>query len=103
MTARLPFAALVLAMLPAVLDQTVLATALPTIASELGRPRDVAWLVTAYVMASTAAAPLWGRVGDRLGRGRVLRCALVLFVAGSAACGLAASLGELIALRAVQG
>ena len=63
-----PFAAIVLAMLPAVLDQTILATALPTIALDLGRVTDVAWLVTAYVVAAAASTPLWGKLGDRHGR-----------------------------------
>ena len=70
---RLPFAALVLAMLPAVLDQTILATALPTIATDLGRLSDVSWLVTAYVVAATASTPLWGKLGDRHGRKRLLQ------------------------------
>src|SRR6187399_2475586 len=59
------FTVLVLAMLPAVLDQTVLATALPTIARRLGTLSDVSYLVTAYVLASTVATPLWGKLGDR--------------------------------------
>ena len=66
------FWAIVLAMLPGVLDQTILATALPTIASDLGRLADVSWVVTAYVVAAAAAAPLWGKLGDRHGRKRVL-------------------------------
>ena len=71
--ARLPFAALVLAMLPAVLDQTILATGLPTIARDLGTLQDVSWVVSAYVVAATVATPLWGKLGDRHGRAR--RCA----------------------------
>ncbi len=67
-----PFAAIVLAMLPAVLDQTILATALPTIALDLGRVTDVAWLVTAYVVAAAASTPLWGKLGDQHGRKRLL-------------------------------
>src|SRR5436190_22777701 len=66
------FAVLVLAMLPAVLDQTVLATALPTIARRLGTLGDVSYLVTAYVLASTVATPLWGKLGDRHGRRTLL-------------------------------
>src|SRR3954471_409415 len=85
----LPFAAIVLAMLPAVLDQTVLGTALPTIASDLGRLADVSWVVTAYVAAAAATPPLWGKLGDRYGRKRLLELALVLFLAGSATCGVA--------------
>src|SRR5947208_17181723 len=82
-----PFAALVLAMLPAVLDQTILATALPTIATDLGTLTDVSWVVSAYVVAATATTPLWGKLGDRYGHKVVLQAALVVFVAGSAACG----------------
>ena len=63
-------------MLPAVLDQTILATALPTIATDLGRLSDVSWLVTAYVVAATASTPLWGKLGDRHGRKRLLQGAL---------------------------
>jgi EmrB/QacA subfamily drug resistance transporter len=98
-----PFAAIVLAMLPAVLDQTILATALPTIATHLGRLTDVAWLVTAYVVAAAVATPLWGRLGDRHGRKRLLEIALGLFLAGSAACGAAQDITFLIVARAVQG
>src|SRR6476661_5021556 len=86
---RLPFAALVLAMLPAVLDQTILATALPTIATDLGRLSDVSWLVTVYVVAATASTPLWGKLGDRHGRKRLLQTALLTFVGASALCGAA--------------
>src|SRR5262245_31149321 len=99
----LPFAALVLAMLPAVLDQTILATALPTIASDVGSLADVSWLVTAYVVAATAATPLWGKLGDRHGRKRLLQISLAWFVLASAACGLANDITQLIVLRAVQG
>src|ERR1700749_3558090 len=81
------FWAIVLAMLPAVLDQTILATALPTIASDLGRLADVSWVVTAYVVAAAATAPLWGRLGDVRGRKRVLEASLALFLVASAVCG----------------
>src|SRR6266550_1437092 len=86
---RVPFAALVLAMLPAVLDQTILATALPTIARDLGTLSDVSWLVTAYVVAAVASTPLWGKLGDRHGRKRLLEVSLVLFLGASALCGMA--------------
>src|SRR3954463_14284773 len=99
----IPFVAIALAMLPAVLDQTVLATALPTIAGDLGTLADVSYLVTAYVLTSTVATPLWGKLGDRHGRRPLLSVALSLFLAASAACGLAQTLGQLIAARAVQG
>src|SRR5436189_6293315 len=90
-------------MLPAVLDQTILATALPTIAGDLGRLTDVSWLVTAYVVAAAATTPLWGKLGDRHGRKLLLEVALVTFVATSALCGAAQDITVLIALRAVQG
>jgi EmrB/QacA subfamily drug resistance transporter len=100
---RIPFAAVVLAMLPAVLDQTILATGLPTIAADLGRLSDVSWVVTAYVVAAAATTPLWGKLGDRLGRKPMLELALMLFLVASAACGLATGIAMLVALRAVQG
>ena len=100
---RAAFAVLVLAMLPAVLDQTVLATALPTIARRLGTLGDVSHLVTVYVLASTATTPLWGKLGDRHGRRALLGVALSLFLVASAACGLAQTLGQLIVARGIQG
>src|SRR5215208_8407707 len=100
---RLAFAVLVLAMLPAVVDQTVLATALPTIAGELGSIGDVSHLVTVYVLASTATTPLWGKLGDRHGRRALLGAALALFLVASAACGVAQTLGQLIVARGIQG
>jgi EmrB/QacA subfamily drug resistance transporter len=99
----IPFVAIVLAMLPAVLDQTILATALPTIARDLGTLADVSWVVSAYVVASAATIPVWGKLGDRLGRKRVLEASLALFLTASALCGLADSLTTLIAARAAQG
>ena len=98
-----PFVALIAAMLPAVLDQTILATALPTIAADLGRLSDVSWVVTAYVVAAAALTPLWGKLGDRHGRKRLLEVALIMFVATSALCGAAQDITELIVFRAVQG
>ena len=94
-----PFAAVVLAMLPAVLDQTMLATGLPVIAGDLGQISDVSWVVTAYVVAAAAATPLWGKLGDRLGRKRMLELSLALFVGASALCGAAQDITQLIVLR----
>jgi EmrB/QacA subfamily drug resistance transporter len=99
----IPFASIVLAMVPAVLDQTMLATALPVIAGDLGRLADVSWVVTAYVVAAAAATPLWGKLGDRHGRKRLLEISLTLFVTASALCGAAQDITQLIALRFVQG
>ncbi|MDX6656920.1 MAG: hypothetical protein QOH62_1713 [Solirubrobacteraceae bacterium] len=99
----LPFAAIVLAMLPAVLDQTILATALPTIAADLGRLSDLSWVVTAYVVAAAASTPLWGKLGDRHGRKLLLQVSLTIFLCASALCGLAQDITMLVAARTVQG
>src|SRR3954470_3609517 len=99
----LPFAAIVLAMLPAVLDQTILATALPVVAADLGRLSDVSWVVTAYVVAAAASTPLWGKLGDRHGRKLLLQVSLSVFVVASALCGAAQDITQLIVLRFVQG
>src|SRR4051794_2710611 len=100
---RLPFAAIVLAMLPAVLDQTILATALPTIASDLGRVTQVSWLVSVYVVCATAAMPLWGKLADRLPRKRLLQVALAGFLGASALCGAAQDMTQLVLVRGAQG
>ena len=100
---RIAFAAIVLAMLPAVLDQTILATALPTIAHDLGRLTDVSWVVAAYVVTAAASTPLWGKLGDRLGRKRMLQVSLAMFLTASAVCGVAQDMTWLIVSRAVQG
>jgi len=100
---RLAFAAIVLAMLPAVLDQTILAAALPTVAADLGRLADLSWVVAAYVVAATAATPLWGKLGDRHSRKRLLELQLLLFVGASALCGVAQDITQLVAYRVVQG
>src|SRR5690348_9470089 len=97
------FAAIVLAMLPAVLDQTILATALPVIAGDLGSLSDVSWVVSAYVVAAAASTPLWGKLGDRRGRKLLLEISLGLFLAASAVCGAAHDMTWLIVSRAVQG
>jgi EmrB/QacA subfamily drug resistance transporter len=85
------------------LDQTIIATALPAIAGSLGGLSYLAWVVTAYLLAATVAAPLYGRMGDAFGRKRMLLWALGLFVAGSAACAIAPNLAMLIGARALQG
>src|SRR6476646_9322470 len=95
--------ALVLGMLLAALDQTIVATALPTIVGALGGASHLSWVVTAYLLASTASTPLWGKLGDMYGRKRFFQAAIVIFLAGSALAGLSQSIGELIAFRAVQG
>src|SRR5215204_3412746 len=103
LTVAVPFAAIVLAMLPAVLDQTILATALPTVAGDLGTLADVSWVVTAYVVAAAATTPLWGKLGDRHGRKRLLQVSLAVFLAASALCGVAQDITMLVVSRTVQG
>src|SRR5262245_35635078 len=98
-----PFAAIVLAMLPAVLDQTILATALPTIAGDLGSLSDVSWVVTGYVVAAAASMPLWGKLGDRRGRKLLLEGALSGFVVSSALCAASQDIAQLVVLRMIQG
>ena len=85
------------------LDGTIVATALPTIVGELGGLSRLAWVVTAYLLAQTVVTPLYGKLGDLYGRKIVLQVGLVIFLVGSALCGLAQNMGELIAFRAIQG
>jgi len=99
----LTFGGLLLAMLLASLDQTIVATALPTIVSDLGGLDQLSWVVTAYLLGATVSMPLWGRASDLFGRKRLFQAAIVVFLAGSALSGAAAGLGELIAFRALQG
>jgi EmrB/QacA subfamily drug resistance transporter len=94
---------LMLVMLLASLDQTIVSTALPTIVGELGGLEHLSWVVTAYLLAVTVVTPLYGKLGDLFGRKVVLQAALVLFLIGSALCGLAQGMTELIAFRAIQG
>ncbi|MEU7059321.1 DHA2 family efflux MFS transporter permease subunit [Streptomyces sp. NPDC046197] len=95
--------ALLLGMLLAALDQTIVSTALPTIVSDLGGLEHLSWVVTAYLLASTAATPLWGKLGDQYGRKKLFQTAIVIFLIGSALCGMAQNMPELIAFRALQG
>jgi EmrB/QacA subfamily drug resistance transporter len=100
---RALFAGLLLAMLLAALDSTIVATALPTIVSDLGGLERLAWVVTAYLLAQTVAIPLYGKLGDLYGRRIVLQVAIVIFLIGSALCGLSTSMLALVAFRVVQG
>ena len=97
------FPGVMVAMFLAAADQTILASALPTIVSSLGGFADLSWVVVAYLIAATVAAPLYGHLGDRFGRRRMLLGALALFTAASAACALAQTLLALVVARAVQG
>ncbi|MEU2180302.1 MFS transporter [Streptomyces thermolilacinus] len=98
-----PIGALLLGMLLAALDQTIVSTALPTIVSELGGMDHLSWVVTAYMLASTAATPLWGKLGDQYGRKKLFQTAIVIFLLGSVLCGVAQDMPQLIAYRAIQG
>lgn len=102
-TVIIAIGALLLGMLLAALDQTIVSTALPTIVSELGGMEHLSWVVTAYMLASTAATPLWGKLGDQYGRKKLFQSAIVLFLIGSALCGIAQNMPQLIAFRALQG
>src|SRR4051795_11697217 len=95
--------ALLMVMLLASLDQTIVSTALPTIVGELGGLDHISWVVTSYLLAVTIVTPLYGKLGDLYGRKRVLQAALVLFLVGSVLCGLSQSMTQLSAFRAIQG
>jgi EmrB/QacA subfamily drug resistance transporter len=97
------YSALMLALLLAALDQTIVATALPTIVSDLGGLSHLSWVVTAYILASTATTQVWGKLGDQFGRKYLFIAAIVIFLIGSALSGLSQSMSELIAFRALQG
>jgi EmrB/QacA subfamily drug resistance transporter len=97
------FAALMLGMFLAALDQTIVSTALPTIVGDLGGLNHLSWVVTSYLLAATVSTPVYGKLGDMLGRKPVFLAAILIFLAGSMLAGLSQSLDELIAFRAVQG
>src|SRR2546428_6542650 len=99
---RVIFGALILVFLLASLDQTIVSTALPTIVGELGGLQHLSWVVTAYLLASTVSGPLYGKFGDLYGRKIVLQTAIVIFLIGSALCGLSRTMAELIGVRALQ-
>ncbi len=100
---RLLFSALLLVMLLSALDQTIVSTALPTIVGELGGLDKLSWVVTAYILTSTIVVPLYGKFGDLYGRKKVLQIAIILFLLGSALCGLAQNMTQLVIMRAIQG
>src|SRR5712692_4485682 len=97
------FSGLMLALLIASLDQTIVATALPTIVSDLGGLSHLSWVVTSYILATTATTQVWGKLGDQYGRKYLFIASIVIFLVGSALSGLSSSMTELIAFRAVQG
>lgn len=100
---NLVFLAVVLGMLLAALDQTIVATALPTVVADLGGAGHQAWVVTSYLLASTIVTAIVGKLGDIFGRKRVFQAAIILFLLGSVLCGLAHSMEMLVAARALQG
>src|SRR5215211_1339473 len=92
-----------LGMLLAAIDQTIVATALPTIVGDLGGLEHLSWVVTAYLLAQTVVTPLYGKLGDQYGRKIVFQTAIVIFLIGSALCGISQNLPQLIVFRAIQG
>jgi EmrB/QacA subfamily drug resistance transporter len=100
---RVIFGALLLVLLLASLDQTIVSTALPTIVGDLGGLEHLSWVVTAYLLTATVSGPLYGKIGDLHGRKLVLQAAIAIFLVGSALCGLSQNMAELIAFRALQG
>ena len=97
------FAALMLGMFLAALDQTIVSTALPTIVGDLGGLNHLSWVVTSYLLAATVSTPIYGKLGDMYGRKPVFLAAILIFLAGSMLAGLSESMTELIAFRALQG
>jgi EmrB/QacA subfamily drug resistance transporter len=100
---RLIFGALLLVLLLASLDQTIVSTALPTIVGDLGGISKLSWVVTAYLLASTVVGPVYGKLGDLYGRKVLLQSAIAIFLVGSALCGISQNMTELIVFRAIQG
>ena len=97
------FSGLMLGLLLAALDQSIVSTALPTIVGDFHSLSRLTWVVTAYLLTSTVSAPLYGKISDLYGRKRIFQFAIVVFLAGSALAGLSRSMDQLIAFRAVQG
>ena len=100
---QLVFAGLGVGMLLAALDQTIVATALPTIVGEMGGLEHISWVVTAYLLASTASTPIYGKLGDLWGRKALFQAAILIFIVGSIAAALATTLLTLILARGLQG
>ena len=97
------FVAVLLGMLLAALDQTIVATALPTVVADLGGAGHQSWVVTSYLLASTIVTAIVGKLGDLFGRKTVFQVAILFFIAGSVLCGIAGSMTMLVASRALQG
>ncbi|HEX2102204.1 MAG TPA: MDR family MFS transporter [Solirubrobacteraceae bacterium] len=99
----LAFSAMMLATLLAALDQTVVATALPQIVTDLHGFEELSWVVSSFLVAATVTVPLYGKLSDLYGRRRMFVVAISIFLVGSALCGAAQSMGQLVAFRALQG
>lgn len=97
------YVCLMVVMFLSALDQTIVGTALPTIVGDLGGVEHMAWTITAYTLAITVSMPVYGKIGDLVGRKRTFLTAIALFTLGSALCGLAQSMGPFVAARFLQG
>src|SRR5881396_528685 len=97
------YSGLMVALFLAALDQTIVATALPKVVSDLGGISQYSWVFTAYMLTSTVTVPLYGKLGDVYGRKNLFLLAIVLFLLGSMLCGLSQSMTQLVVFRAVQG
>jgi len=97
------YSGLMVALLLAALDQTIVATALPRVVSELGGITQYSWVFTAYVLGSTVTVPLYGKLGDAHGRKPMFMIAISIFLVGSVLCGLAQNMVQLVVFRAIQG
>src|SRR3981189_3998173 len=100
---NLIFVGVLLGMLLAALDQTIVATALPTVVADLGGAGHQSWVVTSYLLASTIATAIVGKLGDLFGRKAVFQASVLFFLGGSVLCGMAGSMTMLVASRALQG
>ena len=95
--------ALMLAMLLSALDQTIVSTALPRIASDLNGLSKLSWVVTSYLITSAVVTPLYGKISDQLGRKKIFQTAIIIFLIGSALCGMSQNMDQLIFFRGLQG
>src|SRR3954469_16061896 len=100
---RVVLPGLLMAMLPPMVDNVIVGTAMPRIVGDLGGVAHLSWVVTAYVLAATITTPLYGKLGDQYGRKTFLMAAIVIFLVGSVLAGLSQSMDELITFRAIQG
>src|SRR5665811_2002347 len=94
---------LMLVMLLAALDQTIVATALPRIAVDLHGLNKISWVATAYLLTSAITTPLYGKISDLFGRKKIFQTAIVIFLVGSMLCGISQNMNELVIARALQG